>query len=101
MSIESPIYCEHANECPSYCRCPSDCYCRTQRCTNILSLDELRELIKACSPVSEDQKLEQEISWVWGQVNFGRNPEDYISKEKIREIVKALKDVERKDDSRR
>jgi hypothetical protein len=24
----SPLYCEHANECPSVCKCPEYCYCR-------------------------------------------------------------------------
>lgn len=23
----SPVYCEHANECPHRCPCPLDCYC--------------------------------------------------------------------------
>ena len=29
---DSPIYCEHANECPSRCPCDNDCYCKDHTC---------------------------------------------------------------------
>lgn len=29
---KSPIYCEHANECPQTCPCPPDCYCKDHSC---------------------------------------------------------------------
>lgn len=28
----SPIYCEHANECPYVCPCPEKCYCKFNSC---------------------------------------------------------------------
>lgn len=30
--MESPVFCEHANENPRVCPCPSDCYCRSRTC---------------------------------------------------------------------
>ncbi len=32
--MKSPIYCEHANECPHVCPCPPDCYCKDHTCKN-------------------------------------------------------------------
>jgi hypothetical protein len=29
---KSPIFCEHANECPAQCPCGSDCYCKEHTC---------------------------------------------------------------------
>jgi len=28
----SPMFCEHANECPHICPCQPDCYCRRHTC---------------------------------------------------------------------
>lgn len=34
MKYRSPVFCEHANECPtSICQCPDDCACRESMCS--------------------------------------------------------------------
>lgn len=32
LEIDSPMFCEHANECPVSCPCPPNCYCKTHTC---------------------------------------------------------------------
>jgi len=29
----SPLFCEHANECPNICPCPPRCYCKAYSCS--------------------------------------------------------------------
>lgn len=34
MKYKSPVFCEHANECPtSVCQCPKNCACRESMCS--------------------------------------------------------------------
>lgn len=33
--IDSPVFCEHANEVPHRCPCDGDCYCKAHTCKHI------------------------------------------------------------------
>lgn len=31
----SPVFCNHANECPLICPCDKDCYCKSHTCRKV------------------------------------------------------------------
>ncbi len=53
--------------------------------------DELRALIAKHPPMTDEQREEQIVSFVWGNLNTDRDEKDWISKEQVRAIVKARK----------
>jgi hypothetical protein len=32
LDEDQAFFCEHANECPTFCPCPPNCYCKTRTC---------------------------------------------------------------------